>query len=207
MENKELFDKQPIRFEIMKEFGYFVTESSRHMSEYVPWFQHEQEKMEPFVMVTKGIKEKRQAWFEDMGVKTSDAESLKLVLSHEYASQIIETVYTGVPFRFNGNVMNNGLIDNLPQNCCVEVPCLTDRLGVHPCRIGNLPPQLAALNRNSINVQELIVEAIHTRDKQTAFQAVLVDESVGAVLSITEARKMFEEMWEMEGELLSWYDK
>ncbi|MCA1808217.1 MAG: alpha-galactosidase [Kiritimatiellia bacterium] len=207
MENPEIFATNPIRFEIMREFGYFVTESSQHMSEYVPWYQHDQPVMEQFGSLADRVKPKRQSWLKDMGVKTEQADSIELVRSHEYASEIMEGVTTGIPIRFNGNVMNDGLIDNLPPGCCVEVPCLADNMGVHPCRVGSLPPSCAALNRTSINVQELAVEAIRKRDKQTAFQAILMDPSVGAVLSIAQARAMFNEIWEAEGELLEAYGR
>ncbi|MBN1675618.1 MAG: alpha-galactosidase [Kiritimatiellae bacterium] len=201
----EIFARQPIRFEIMQEFGYFVTESSRHMSEYVPWYQHEQDVMQSFVKTTKGVKERRQAWFEDMGVKASQAESIALHRSHEYASGIMEAVVTNAPMRFNGNVLNHGLISNLPAGCCVEVPCLTDREGVHPCQVGDLPPPCAAMCRANVAVQELTVKAILERDRNAAYHAVLLDPSVGAVLTLKQARRMFEEMWRREGSLLDAY--
>ncbi len=207
MNDPEIVAKQPIRFEIMREFGYFVTESSRHMCEYVPWYQHDQAAMQQFTDVTKGIKNRRQAWFEDMGVKASQADTIQLVRSHEYASGIMEAKVTNKAFRFNGNVMNNGLITNLPPGCCVEVPCLVDRQGVHPCAVGSLPAPCAALNRTNINVQELAVEAVRHRDRQTAFQAVLMDPSVSARLSIKQAKAMFDEMWAAEGKLLDEYNK
>jgi len=207
LNNPEIFAKDPIRFEIMENFDCFVTESSRHMSEYVPWFQHEQEKMEPYCKLTQGIKERRQSWFEDMGVKVSQADSIKLVRSHEYASGIMEAITTGVPMRFNGNVMNRGLITNLPNGCCVEVPCLTDHEGIHGCHIGELPPQCAALCRANIAVQELTVKAVLELNRDAAFQAVALDPSTSAVLSLSQIRKMFDEMWEAEGELLTAYNK
>ena len=207
MEDPEIFAKQPVRFEVMKEFGYFVTESSRHMSEYVPWYQHDQEVMQQYVRTTKGIKGKRQKWFKDMGVKVESADSIQLVRSHEYASEIMEAVVTGVPMRFNGNVMNRGLISNLPQGCCVEVPCLTDRRGVHPCAVGELPAQCAALCRSNVSVQELTVKAILERSRDAAYHAVLLDPSAGAVLNLKQARAMFDEMWAAEGELLAYYNE
>ena len=168
------------------------------MSEYVPWYQHDQEIMQQYERKTGGIKKRRQAWFEDMGVKVESAESIKLVRSHEYASEIMEAVVTGEPMRFNGNVMNDGLISNLPQGCCVEVPCMTDRQGVHPCAVGRLPEQCAALCQSNVSVQELTVKAILERSRDAAYHAVLLDPSVGAVLTLKEARKMFDEMWEAE---------
>ena len=154
-----------------------------------------------------GHKGRRQAWYEDMGVKLSEADSFELVRSHEYASAIMEAVKTGVPIRFNGNLLNNNHITNLPNDCCVEVPCLVDNLGIHPCTVGDLPQQCAALNRLNINVQELTAEAVMNRDKHTAFQALLCDPSVMATCSISKAREMFEEMWDAEGDLLEAYGR
>ncbi len=205
IEKAENIAKEPVRTEIMKNFGYFVTESSRHMSEYVPYYQHEQEVMKPYLSHTKTIKDRRTAYFEDMGVKALSPDSIELVRSHEYASGIMEAVQTKVPFRFNGNVMNKGLIKNLPQNCCVEVPCFTDGEGIHPCESGYLPPQCAALCRNNVNVQELTVKAAIEKDREAAFQALCLDPSTAAVLTLKRIRELFEEMWRMEGPLLDCY--
>jgi alpha-galactosidase len=207
MENPETFEKEAVRFEIMKNFGYFVTESSRHMGEYVSYYQHEQDVLTPHLEKTKGIKDRRTAYFEDMGVQALNPDSIELVRSHEYASEIMEAMATKVPMRFNGNVMNNGLIKNLPQNCCVEVPCMTDGEGIHPCAVGNLPVQCAALCRTNVNVQELTVKAVLEKDREAAFHAVCLDPSTAAVLSLKRIREMFEEMWEAEGSLLRYYNK
>jgi alpha-galactosidase len=153
------------------------------------------------------VKPRRQAWFEDMGVKADQAETIELVRSHEYASEIMEAVMTGSVMRFNGNVMNTDLIDNLPPGCCVEVPCLTDRRGIHPCHVGTLPSACAALNRLNINVQELTVEACRNLDPEAAVQALLLDPSVNANLTIADTHRMFDEMWEAEGSLLDAYNK
>ncbi len=209
MEDPEKYALQPVRFEIMREFGYFVTESSRHMAEYVPWYQHDEQIMKLFARDPSHCpaKQRRQAWLEDMGVKAQQAESIELTPSHEYASGIMEAVITNQPFAFNGNVMNHSLIENLPPGCCVEVPCLVDRRGVHPCHVGPLPAGCAALNRSNINVQELTVAAVRERDPQLAFQALLMDPLVAANLNIGQARAMFRQMWEAEGDLLADYPK
>ncbi len=201
----EIFKQDEIRFEIFDQFGYFVTESSRHMSEYVPWYQHDKSRLEPYREITRGVKGKRQAWFEDMGVKAEDADSIDLVTSHEYASGIIEAVYAGTQMGFNGNVMNRGMITNLPSPCCVEVPCLVDRAGVHPCHVGALPTSLAALCQSNVNVQAVAVEALLHRDREQARRAVLLDPSVGANCSLGQAGRMFDELWQAEGELLADY--
>ncbi len=129
----------------------------------------------------------------------------ELKKSHEYASAIIEAQTTGEPLAFNGNVMNHGLIDNLPQGCCVEVPCLVDREGVHPCHVGALPPQCAAINRSNVAVHELAVRAALDRDREAAFHAVALDPLTAAVLPLDEIRAMFEEMWAAEGDLLAYF--
>jgi alpha-galactosidase len=200
-----VFAKDPVRFEILRNFGYFVTESSRHMSEYVPYFQHEPETMEPYCQPKREVKARRQAWFEDMGVKAAQAESINLIRSHEYASGIMEAMVTGVPMRFNGNVMNAGLVTNLPHGCCVEVPCMTDREGVHPCAVGSLPPQCAALCRGNVAVQELTVKAVLDSDLDAAFHAVALDPATAAVLSLKQIRRMFDQMCAAEGDLLAAY--
>ncbi len=109
------------------------------------------------------------------------------------------------PSRINGNVKNKGLITNLPDGSCVEVPCLVDREGIHPCHVGNLPPQLAALNRTEINVHELAVRGILEKDKTKIFQAVLLDPLTGAVLTIDETRRMVDEMFKAGAKYLKGY--
>jgi alpha-galactosidase len=109
---------------------------------------------------------------------------------------------TGISSRINANVKNHGLITNLPLGCCVEVPCLVDREGIHPCPIGDLPPQLAALNRTNINVQELAVRGIVEKDKTKLFQAILVDPLTSAILTIDETRTLVDEMFKAEKEYL-----
>jgi len=205
LENPETYDKDRVRFEIFRNFGYFCTESTRHCAEYVPYFRKETDFLDKLAGTLQGREGKRAAWFEDMGVKASKAESIELIRSHEYASGIMEAVVTSVPFRFNGNVMNDDLVSNLPRGCCVEVPCLADGQGVHPCRVGALPEQCAALCGSNVNAQTLTVKAILERNREAAFHALLVDPITAAGLSMKEARAMFEEMWEAEGALLEYY--
>jgi alpha-galactosidase len=119
----------------------------------------------------------------------------------------MEAMLTNVPYSFNGNVLNTGLITNLPQGCCVEVPCLVDARGVHPCYVGDLPPQLAALNRSNIAVQELAVRAVLDRNRETAFHACALDPLTAAVLPLHKIREMFDELWAAEEPLLKWFDR
>ncbi|MCD6350854.1 MAG: alpha-glucosidase/alpha-galactosidase, partial [Armatimonadetes bacterium] len=150
MENPRIYKRDPVRFEILRHFGYFVTESTRHMSEYVPYFRKTTELMQRFGLESRhptpdGGRAHR-VWQDDIpdgGPIEEDA--LKLRRSKEYASGIIHACWTNTLYRFNGNVPNQGLITNLPQGCCVEVPCYVDRNGIQPCHVGDLPPQLAGV--------------------------------------------------------------
>ena len=212
VDTHESFAEDTVRVEMMKQFGYFVTESTRHNSEYLQYFRRTKELREYFALgerqpVSMQPRSQR-AWQKDTGVADdAQAEVPPLQASHEYASLIIEATQTGVPYAFNGNVINSGSIDNLPRRCCVEVPCLVDREGVHPTYVGELPPQLAALNMTNINVQELAVRAVLDRDKEAAFHAVALYPLTAALLPLHEIRAMFEEMWAAEGALLNYFDE
>lgn len=208
------FKDDLVRVEMMKQFGYFVTESTRHNSEYLPYFQRTQELRDIYNLPERDPvymelpESRKRSWMKDTGITDDDteAEVPKLQASHEYASSIIEAKITGVPFVFNGNVMNNGSITNLPDECCVEVPCMVDREGIHPCYVGELPPQCAALNMTNIAVQELSVKAAMEKDKEAAFHACALDPLTASVVSLPDIRKMFEELWEAEGDRLSYFD-
>ena len=203
-------ESKPYQFrgELLEAFGYYCTESDRHFPEYVPWFQNgDRELFDPHVAITMNIKNKRANMYKDMGVAAEEAEkdSLKLTRSHEAASGIMEAAVTHKPYTFSGNVMNRGLISNLPEECCVEVPCTADKNGIHGQAQGSLPIQCAALCRSNIIMQELAVEAIRQRSKDLAFQALLMDPVTQANVTIKQARAMFEELWEAEGDLLAAY--
>jgi alpha-galactosidase len=114
-------------------------------------------------------------------------------------------VVTGKQIRVNGNVDNTGLITSLPEGCCVEVPCLVDRNGVQPCYVGELPPQLAAINRTNVNVQSLIVESALNHDREAAYHAVMLDPLTSALLELQDIRKMVDEMFVAERQWLPQY--
>jgi alpha-galactosidase len=148
----------------------------------------------------------RQHWYEDMGVSIDQADSVELIRSHESASGIMESWITGTPYRFSANVMNEGkLITNLPDECCVEVPCIADGNGLHPFIIGDLPTSCSVLCRSNIGYQELAVRAIREKSKDIAFQSLLMDPITQSKLTIKQARDMFEEMWAAEADLLTYY--
>ncbi len=212
VERDEVYAEEPVRIDLMKSFGYFVTESSGHASEYVPYFR-KSETMVDEELVPR-FKDPRNSWYglgrtggylnhcigrleaskgdyEDLiaGTKPLPAER-----THEYGSYIIEAIETNSPVRINGNVPNRGLITNLPEGCCVEVPCLVDGSGVQPTRVGAMPAQLAALNRTNVNVQELIVEAALSGKTEAVHHAVLLDPLTAAVCTLPQIHAMVDEM-------------
>jgi alpha-galactosidase len=196
-----------VRVEIFKAFGYFNTESSQHMSEYVPYFRKHPELFERFKLsfridTMKDMEKRRRRREDELRRTISSDEKIPIHRSREYCSFIIHSVETGTPRRINANVKNKRLITNLPQGCCVEVPCLVDKNGIHPCYVGDLPPQCAALNRTNINVQELAVLAAVEKDKTMAYQAILLDPLTSAMLSIDQTRSMVDEMFKAEARYL-----
>ena len=197
-----------VRAEICKAFGYYVTESSMHMSTYIPYFKKRPELLKKYRIVEPTEEQlSRPRIKQDKELKQQLSGDYIFPMKHsgEYGSIIIRSIATGSPFRINGNVKNRNLITNLPQGCCVEVPCLVDKQGIHPCFVGDLPPQLAALNRTNINVQELAVRGIVEKDKTKVFQAILLDPLTGAVLTIDEIRKMVDELFIAEKQYIKGY--
>ncbi len=212
MDDPETRAKDPVRFEMMRHFGCFVTESSHHNSEYLPYFRRTPELLEHYGQKSREVPDEPRA-IRDRMAKYFDGDgnvvAADLDVSHEFASRIIEASVTNQPYRFNGNVMNRGgaLIPNLPGDCCVEVPCYTDAAGVHPTPVGPLPPACAALNRTNVNVQELAVRAFLEKDRELACQACAVDPLTAAVVPLPQIREMFDELWEAESTagLLDWF--
>ncbi|PYZ92961.1 alpha-glucosidase/alpha-galactosidase [Salipaludibacillus keqinensis] len=197
-----------VRFELMDKFGYYITESSEHNAEYHPYFIKSQypELIDRFNIpldeyprrCVNQIKE-----WEDMREEIVHNAQLSHERSKEYGSHIIEAMETNVPFKFGGNVMNTGgLISNLPENACVEVPCVVDRNGILPTYIGHLPEQLAALNRTNINTQLLTIEAIVTGKKEHIYQAAMLDPHTSAELSMDDIVAMCDELIEAHGDWL-----
>ncbi len=185
--------QERVRTSIMRAFGYFHTESSHHASEYLPYFRKNAETIASFIP---------ERWpplgrVRDVEARTREllaAFKERLVPSSEYGSYIIHSMVTGQPRVIYGNVPNRGLIANLPEGCCVEVPCLVDANGVQPTAIGALPPQCAAVNRTNVNVQELAVEAALTGDREHIYHAVMLDPLTSAVLTLEQIRAMTDEL-------------
>jgi len=180
-----------VRLEIMKRFGYYVTESSEHNAEYMPFFIKDKypELIDRFNIPLDEYPRRCIRQIEDWKTRSktlTEDPNLSHERTHEYASYIIEAMVTDKPYKIGGNVMNNGLITNLPRNAVVEVPCLVDRSGVTPTHIGDLPEQLAALNRTNINVQLLTIEAARTLKKDYIYQAAMMDPHLQSELSIDD---------------------
>jgi alpha-galactosidase len=198
-----------VRFEIMKRFGYYVTESSEHNAEYMPFFIKDKypELIErynvPLDEYPRRCVEQIKNWNKRRDELTQNP-SLSHTRTKEYASYIMEAMETNAPYKIGGNVLNNGLITNLPQNAVVEVPCLVDASGVTPTVIGTLPEQCAALNRTNINVQLLTRQAAHTLLKEDVYRAVLMDPHAQSELSIDDIVHMCDDLIEAHG---SWLPK
>ena len=210
-EDPETRARDAVRFEIFRQFGYFVTESSGHMSEYVPYFRKRPELLEEFNLQArrppKEAPPSRWNWQDpDFLAEVRGEKPIELKTSREYASGIINAIETGEPFSFNGNVPNNGSIVNLPEECVVEVPCFADSGGVHVCVVGELPTQLAALNLSNIMVQDLAVQAALEGDKEKAIHACMLDPLTAAVCSLGEIRQMCERLFKAERHLLDYLD-
>ncbi len=188
-----------VRYELFRRVGYFVTESSEHFSEYVPWFikRDRPDLIERFnIPLDEYIArcENQIAEWEGLRAELEGGAPIEVKRSHEYGSLIIHSLETGQPRVIYGNVMNHGLIDNLPQGCCVEVPCLVDKNGIQPTRIGALPPQLAALMQTNINVQALTVEAALTGRREHIYHAAMLDPHTAAELSLDEIWSLVDEL-------------
>ena len=202
--------KDSVRFELMKHFGYYITESSEHNAEYHPYFikKNYPELIEqlqiPIDEYLRRCVDQIAGWETQRDEIVNDG-SLEHTRSREYASYIMDAITTGTPTMIAGNVLNKGLITNLPEDCCVEVPCLVDKNGVQPTYVGKLPTQLAALNRTNINVQELMVEAAMTLEKDKIYQAALMDPHANAELSISEIKAMVDELIAAHGDYLPAY--
>jgi alpha-galactosidase len=205
--DSEIYDADPVRFEMLLHFGAFVTESSGHFSEYVPYFRKRPELLQRYTrsgyqgesgFYANNWPRWRAEAEENTRALVEGSRELRWYRSTEYASVIVEAVESGLPAVIHGNVLNTGLIDNLPAGGCVEVPVLVDANGLHPTHFGPLPPQLAALCAAHMPVHELMVQAVLERDRQAALCALMLDPLTAAVCSPREIRQLFDELWEAE---------
>ena len=208
--NKNEKHSDMVRYEYIRHLGYYCTESSEHNSEYNPFFIKSKypEMIEDYQIpldeyprrCVKQIEgwEKEKESILDNGAITHER-------SREYASYIMEAIVTNRPYKIGGNVLNQGLIDNLPSDACVEVPCLVDGSGITPCHVGALPTQLAAMNMSNISVQLLTIEAAKDRDRKKIYQAAMMDPHTAAELNIPDIISMCDELIAAHGEYMKEY--
>jgi len=211
----EIYEQDPVRFEVMLHLGAFVTESSGHFSEYVPYFRKRKDLVEKYArpgylgesgFYANNWPRWREENDERIHAMLHGETDIPKATRHEYASWIIEAIECDRPTSVHGNVVNDGAIENLPSNGCVEVECRVSAEGVQPVHFGKLPEQLAGLNRAHISVHELVVEALLERDRQKAKYALMLDPLTAAVCSLDEIDRLFEEMWAAEREFLLPFD-
>jgi alpha-galactosidase len=209
----EVYERDPVRFEVMLHLGAFVTESSGHFSEYVPYFRKRPDLIAKYIrpgylgesgFYANNWPDWRRAGDELIGSMLRGETPVPVQRGHEYASSIIEAIEGGRDASVHGNVRNQGAIDNLPDGC-VEVECRVTRDGISPVHFGALPEQLAALNRAHMAVHDLVVQAVMERDRQKAKYALMIDPLTAAVCSLEEIDRLFEEMWAAERESLTVY--
>ena len=230
-------DHNRVRYEMLQRLGYFVTESSEHFAEYVPWFikQHRPDLLEKFnipideylgrcELQVRAWEYAQQVMADpstyseaDLRAKLADITVMPTIReavvgmfrqmetvtpSVEYGADIIHSIETGTPRTIYGNVMNGGSISNLPAECCVEIPCLVDKNGIQPTRVGALPPQLAALIQTNINVQALTVEAALTGNREHIYHAAMLDPHTAAELDLAQIWQMVDDLIAAHGDLL-----
>ncbi len=209
--DQPLYEKDPVRFDIMQHLGAFVTESSGHFSEYVPYYRKRQELMErhcrPGYLGEEGFYANNwPTWRQESDDKRrkilTGEDEFRTERSHEYASYIIEARATNKPAVVHGSVANTGLIENLPQDGCVEVACLIDRNGIHPTHYGSLPPQLAGLCRSNMSMFDLAATACIERSREAAVHALMLDPLTAAVCSPAEIRQMADELFQAQQQYL-----
>lgn len=206
MKRKAVYNEEIVRNEMFIHLGYYVTESSGHNSEYNAWFRKRPDLIEKYCIhgtgwnpgeyayILKAYKNRANNWRKDAKKWLESDAPIKLERGHEYAAYIINALMGGEIFGYNGNVANKGLIDNLPADCCVEVPVYVDKNGFRPVHVGALPPQLVALVHTSVMVEEMAVEAALTGDPNLVYWACAYDPLTSAVLSLAEIKKMVNEM-------------
>ncbi|GAG61562.1 unnamed protein product [marine sediment metagenome] len=214
LRKKEIYNEEQVRNEMFFAFDYYLTESSGHNSEYVWWFRKHPDLIEKYCTYGTGWNPGKHRYILDEYLKREDTwkdeikkwinnkKPLNLKRGHEYASSIINAYLGGKPFAFNGNVPNTGLIPNLPQNVCVEVPILADKNGFNPMYVGPLPLQCATLNNLSIAVEEMAVEGAITGDAHLIYQAICYDPLPASVLSLQEIKKMVKELFKVNKDYL-----
>jgi alpha-galactosidase len=217
-ENKDIYNEEQVRNEMFLHFDYYVTESSGHNSEYNPWFRKREDLIEQYcthgtgwnpgehAYILKEYLNREENWKKDIDEWLAKDE-VDLERGHEYAAYIFNAVFgDGVPYEFNGNVRNFGLVDNLPEGCCVEVPVLASRRGLDPLHVGPLPEQVAPLTALNASCEELAVEGAIAGDEKKVRQAIYMDPLTSAVLGLNEIDDMVDEMFAANREWLPQFE-
>ncbi|MDY0092717.1 MAG: alpha-galactosidase [Candidatus Vecturithrix sp.] len=210
----EIYNEEIVRNEMFLHLDYYVTESSGHNSEYNAWFRKRPELIEQYcthgtgwnpgvyAYILNEYQQKENSWKDEAQAWFAAETPISLERGHEYAAYIINALLGGEIFGFNGNVPNTGLITNLPENACVEVPVYVDKAGLHPVHVGALPPQCVALNHVCVMTEEMAVEAALTGDPRLVFHAVIHDPLTAAVLSLAEIKQMVNDMFRQNRDYL-----
>jgi alpha-galactosidase len=213
-EKSEIYNEEIVRNEMFLNLDYYVTESSGHNSEYNAWFRKRPDLVEKYCTHGTGwnpglhryildeYRKREGTWKDDAQEWFAKETPISLERGHEYAAYIINALMGGEPFTFNGNVANKGLVDNLPQDCCVEVPVWVSKKGLEAVRVGKLPAQCAMLTGLSAQVEEMAVEAALTGNPRLVYQAILHDPLTSAVLSMAETKEMVNCMFEQNRDYL-----
>ena len=208
--NAEEKHEDMVRFDYIDKLGYYCTESSEHNAEYNPFYIKSRypELIDQFQIPLDASPERCrkivEGWEEEKE-KILNGGKITHERSNEYASRIMEAVVTGRPDKIAGNVINEGLIDNLVPDACVEVPCLVDGEGIHPCHMGRLPVHLAGMNMTNINMQLMAIEASRSRKIEDIYRAAMLDPHTAAELSIADIRSLCDELIEAHGDLMNMY--
>jgi alpha-galactosidase len=213
-ERPEVYNEEIVRNEMFLNLDYYVTESSGHNSEYNWWFRKRPDLIEKYCIhgtgwnpgeyayILKHYEERALSWRDEAKIWFASDTPISLERGHEYAAYIINALQGGEPFEFNGNVANTGLITNLPQNACVEVPVWASRKGLTPVYVGALPPQCAMLTNLTSSLEEMAVEGALTGNPRLVFQAIAHDPLTASVLSLAEIKQMVNEMFRQNREYL-----
>ncbi len=207
-ENPEIYNEEIVRNELFLNLDYYITESSGHNSEYNWWFRKRPDLIEKYCTNGTGwnpglhayildeYRKRETTWRDDAKQWFDSDQPIPLDRGHEYAAYIINALMGGDPFQFNGNVANKGLVDNLPENACVEVPVWVSKKGLEAVRVGSLPPQAAMMTNISASIEEMAVEGALTGNPRLVYQAILHDPLTAAVLSMAEIKEMVNSMFE-----------
>ncbi len=208
IENPDIYNEEIVRNEMFRHLGYFVTESSGHNSEYNWWFRKRPDLIEKYctngtgwnpgihAYILERYLSREQTWRQELKDWLADPAPLDLERGTEYAAYIMNAWAGGTPFKFNGNVPNDRLIDNLPNDACVEVPVYVDKDGMHPMRVGKLPLEVTPLTTLSSTIEEMTVEGCLAGDPTMVFRAIAHDPLTAAALSLSETREMVTKMFE-----------